>query len=90
MNTVILLSHILIASALTLTTFIVAFAALNQRPTGAYLPMLITFVATVLSGVALLFTVGSIGRVCATMAAVSLVVGIVHRYYKVRVLSHTV
>lgn len=91
MITLILLSHIAIASFLTLTTVKVSLAAYQQKSTSAYIPMLGAFTATIASGIGLLFVgAGGMGRICATMSAVTLVVFIVRYYYQARVISQTV
>ncbi|MEO5499144.1 MAG: hypothetical protein ABIR46_01430 [Candidatus Saccharimonadales bacterium] len=91
MITLILLSHIAIASVLTIATAKVSVAAYKQESTSTYHLMLGSFVVTILSGIGLLFVgAGGIGRICATMSAVSLVVFVVRYYYRMRVVAQTV
>ena len=91
MMTLILLSHILIASSLTLATAKVAQAAYQQKTTSMYTFMLVSFAATIASGIGLLFVgAGGFGRICVTMSAVTLVVFVARYYYQARVVSQTV
>lgn len=87
----ILITHIAIASLLTAATLKVSLAAYRQEVSAAYRPMLFAFAATAVSGVGLLLVgTGGIGRICATMSAVTLVVFVVRHYYRVRVIAQTV
>ncbi len=91
MITMILLSHIAIASLLTIATIKVAFSGYFRKGTSVYNVMLASFVATSLSGIGLLLVgAGGLGRVCATMTAVTMVVFVVRAYYRIRVISETV
>ena len=90
MNMVILTSHIVIASIMTLATVGVFAAAYNRRETKAYLVMLASFAATVVSGIALLFvSAGGLGRFCAMMSMFTLMTIAAGQYYRVRVLANS-
>ena len=87
---VILTSHIVIASIMTLATVGVFAAAYNRRETKAYLVMLASFAATVVSGIALLFvSAGGLGRFCAMMSMFTLMTIAAGQYYRVRVLANS-
>jgi len=82
MHTLILLTHIAIASILVLTTAAVFAAAWQRKQTKAYQPMLGSFVLTIASGTVLLFVgIGGIGRICAAMSAVTLATIATRHYY---------
>lgn len=90
MNMVILTSHIVIASIMTLATVGVFAAAYSRRETKAYLVMLTSFAATVVSGIALLFvSAGGLGRFCAMMSMFTLMTIAAGQYYRVRVLANS-
>lgn len=86
MNQALLISHILIASIMLVSALGVTLAARSRTETKLYLSMMISFVMTTVSGIALLFvTVGQLGRVCATMTVLTLLVLVVRSYYVKRV-----
>ena len=87
---VILTSHIIIASIMTLASVGVLAAASSRRETKAYLVMLASFAATVVSGIALLFvSAGGLGRFCAMMSMFTLMTIAAGQYYRVRVLANS-
>ena len=87
---VILTSHIIIASIMTLASVGVLAAASSRRETKAYLVMLASFAATVVSGTALLFvSAGGLGRFCAMMSVFTLMTIVAGQYYRVRVLANS-
>lgn|GEM_PF-1935523 len=91
MHMVILLTHIVIASILVLTTSAVFAAAWQRRQTRAYRPMIGSFVLTIASGTVLLFVgLGGIGRICAAMSAVTLATIAARHYYLKRTAEITV
>ena len=86
----ILTSHIIIASIMTLASVGVLAAASSRRETKAYLVMLASFAATVVSGTALLFvSAGGLGRFCAMMSVFTLMTIVAGQYYRVRVLANS-
>lgn len=86
----ILTSHIIIASIMTLASVGVLAAASSRRETKAYLVMLASFAATVVSGIALLFvSAGGLGRFCAMMSMFTLMTIAAGQYYRVRVLANS-
>ena len=90
MNMLILTSHIIIASIMTLASVGVLAAASSRRETKAYLVMLASFAATVVSGTALLFvSAGGLGRFCAMMSVFTLMTIVAGQYYRVRVLANS-
>ena len=84
MHMIILSLHILVASILTVSSLVVTVSARQRQTTNAYLVMMVTFGATIVSGLSLLLVGASLGRVCATMTALTLAVLLVRRYYLVR------
>ena len=90
MNMLILTSHIIIASVMTLATVGVLAAAHNRQQTKSYVVMLVSFAATVVSGTALLFvSTGGLGRFCAMMSVFTLMTIVAGQYYRVRVLANS-
>jgi len=85
---IILLLHILVATIMTLAIVWVFAAAYSQRETKAYGVMLSSFVATILSGVGLLFVSPSgLGRLCAMMSVFTLVTLVARQYYRKQVIA---
>ena len=82
----ILAFHIIIALVTTLAIAGVLTAAYRRNETKFYMTMLVSFGATAVSGIALLFvSANGLGRFCAMMSAYAVFVAIAHRYYRVRI-----
>lgn len=78
--------HIIFALLTTLAIVIVLLSAKSARETKAHVVMVVSFAATALSGLGMLFVnAGGLGRLCAMMSAYTLVVAAAHYYYRARV-----
>jgi hypothetical membrane protein len=86
MHMFILTLHILVASVMSLAIIGVFAAGYAQHATKAYSTMLVSFGATVVSGVGLLFvSPNGLGRLCAMMSAFTIFVLIARAYYRKQV-----
>lgn len=80
--------HIFVAFVMSLAIIGVFIAAYKQRETRAYVPMMVSFSATVVSGIGLLFiTPTGLGRLCAMMSAFTILVLVARYYYSKRSLQ---
>jgi len=80
---IILTSHIIVASIMSIAMVGVLRAGYRGSETALYSAMLGSFGMTVISGTGLLFvTAGSLGRICATMSVFTLSVIAVRYYYR--------
>ena len=90
MFNLILITHIVIATIMTVSLLGVVAAAYGRRETKAYAAMLGSFGLTVLSGIGLLFVAtGGLGRFCVMMSAFSLSVIAARAYYRTRLAAET-
>jgi len=88
MHVFILTLHILVASIMSLAIIGVFAAGYAERATKAYSTMLVSFGATVVSGVGLLFvSPNGLGRFCAMMSAFTVMALIARAYYRKRVVT---
>lgn len=88
MHVFVLSLHIFVASIMSLAIIGVFVAAYQRRETKAYTPMMISFAATVVSGVGLLFIAPTgLGRLCAMMSAFTLLTLAARHYYSKRSLQ---
>ena len=80
---IILTSHIIVASIMSIAMVGVLRAGYHAKETAFYPAMLGSFGMTVISGTGLLFvTAGNLGRICATMSVFTLSVIAVRYYYR--------
>lgn len=83
MHIFVLSLHIFVASIMSVAIAGVFLAAYQRRETKAYTPMMISFAATVVSGVGLLYIVPTgLGRLCAMMSAFTILVLVARAYYR--------
>lgn len=83
MHTFILTLHILVALITTVSIGGVFASAFRRRETRVYSAMIISFAATAVSGVALLFvSTHGLGRFCAMMSMYTVFVVVARQYYR--------
>lgn len=84
MYATILSIHIALALVMTLSTLVVLFAGWRQSESKSYFAMLVSFAATVLSGVGLVAVGGSLTHLCVTMTVFGGASVLAARYYRRR------
>ena len=76
--------HIALAVVMTISTLTVFVAGWRQSESKTYIAMLVSFAATVLSGVGLVAVGGSLTHLCVTMTVFGGASVLAARYYKRR------
>jgi hypothetical protein len=90
MNTLILSLHIATALIMSGATLGVYAAAYARRASRAYGAMIVSFTATAVSGVVLVFAAGGLGRFCMMMSIFTVATIIANHFYRVRSLPQAV